>query len=154
MFDYDATGIEPSSQGQGKLLPKQWFSFEVIEHTTKDGSKTYPLEGYTKEKNYPKVDILAKVIDHKDYADERVFHSVTFMPKGTDGSGMAIHFLKTIGEPYEGKIKPNAKTWVGAKFDAYVIEDEYMGKKKNKFGEIALYGTKTKDAVSNSGLPF
>lgn len=156
MFDYDATGIEPSSQGQNKLLPKQWFSFEIIEHTTKDGTKSYPLEGYTKEKNYPKVDVLAQVIDNAEFQDQRVFHSVTFMPKDKDGAGMAIHWLKTINQPFEGKIAMDSQAWVGEKFDAYVIEDEYMGKKKNKFGEIAPYRTKAIVLANapNSDIPF
>ena len=146
MFDYDATGIEPTNQGQQKLLPKRWFSFEIIPFVTKDGSKEYPMEGFTKEKNYPKVDFLAEVIDDEEFNEERIFHSVTFMPKGKDGAGMAIHFLKTIGQPYEGAIKPDAQAWVGAKFMGYAITDEYKGKTKNKLGEIKLYEPK-KDGV-------
>lgn len=153
MFDYDATGVEASSQGQSKLLPKKWFNFQIIPFVTKDGSKEYPLEGYTKEKNYPKVDFLAEVIDDEEFNGERVFHSVTFMPKETDGkptpgAGMAIHFLKTIGQPYEGKIKPDAQAWVGSKFMGYAITDEYKGKIKNKLGEIKVYEPK------KDGVPF
>lgn len=153
MFDYDATGIEASSQGQGKLLPKKWFAFQIIPFVTKDGMKEYPFEGYTKEKNYPKVDFLAEVIDDEEFNGERIFHSVTFMPKETEGkptpgAGMAIHFLKTIGQPFEGKLQPDAQAWVGAKFLGYAIEDEYKGKKKNKIGEIKVYEPK------KDGIPF
>src|SRR5580692_11369909 len=132
MFDYDATGIEPSSQGQTKLLPKAWYTFEVIEYTTNDGSKSYPLEGYTKENKYPKVDLLVQVVDPGEFEGQRVFHTVTFMPKDKDGAGMAIHFLKTIGQPYEGKLKRDSGAGVGEQFMGYAIEDEYKGKKKNK----------------------
>jgi len=138
VFEYDATGIEPSSQGQNKMLPKRWFNFEILNFTSKDGVD-YPKEGYTKEKKYPKVDFLAEVVDDEEFNGERIFHSVTFMPKGKDGAGMAIHFLKTIGQPYEGQIKPDCFNWVGKRFTGYVIEDEYNGKKKNKLGEIKLY---------------
>lgn len=153
MFDYDATGIEASNQGQNKLLPKKWFAWEIVSYVTKDGSKEYPLEGYTTEKKYPKVDFLAEVIDDPEFNGSRVFHSVTFMPKETDGkqtpgAGMAIHFLKTIGQPYEGKISPNSEDWVGAKFLGYALEDEYKGKKKNKIGEIKVYEPK------KDGIPF
>jgi len=152
--EYDATGIQPSSQGQNKLLPKRWFSFEIIEYTTNDRSKTYPMDGVTKEHKYPKVDILVEVIGDSEFEGSRVFHSVTFMPKDKDGAGMAIHFLKTIGQPFEGKIKPNSQDWIGAKFDAYPVEEEYQGKKKNKLGEIAPYGTKVKPIVGSTEDPM
>lgn len=147
MFDYDATGIEPTTQGQAELLPKGWYAFEIIDFVTNDG-REYPMEGYTKEKKYPKVDFLAEVIDSSAHDEERIFHSVTFMPKEAKGSGMAIHFLKTIGEPYEGKIQPDCGNWVGKKFLGYVIADEYQGKKKNKISEIKLYEPKA------DGIPF
>lgn len=152
--EYDATGIEPSNQGQNKLLPKRWFQFQIIPFASKAGDE-YPREGYTKEKNYPKVDFLAEVINDTEYNGERVFHSVTFMPKDKPGAGMAIHFLKTIGQPYEGKIKPDAQAWVGAKFMGYAITDEYKGKVKNKLGEIKPI--EESPAIPNapgSDLPF
>lgn len=139
MIDFDATGIEATSQGQQKLLPKRWFAFQIIPFVTKDGTKEYPLEGTTKEKGYPKVDFLAEVIDDEEFKGERIFHSVTFMPKDKPGAGMAIHFLKTIKQPYEGKIQADCQAWIGAKFMGYAIEDEYKGKKKNKIGEIMTY---------------
>lgn len=138
MFEFDATGIDASSQGQNKLLPKKWFAFQIIAFTSKAGDE-YPKEGFTKEAKYPKVDFLAEVIDDEEYNGERIFHTVTFMPKEKDGSGMAIHFLKTIGQPYEGKLKPDAQAWVGSKFMGYAITDEYKGKTKNKIGEIKVY---------------
>lgn len=136
MNEYDATGIEPSSQGQSKLLPKEWFTFEVIEYTSKDGAHTYPEEGFTNENHYPKVNVLVQVVDEGEYQGERIFHTVTFMPKGVSGAGMAIHFLKTIGQPYEGKFTPDPLAWVGERFLGYAVVDEYKGKQKNKLGEI------------------
>lgn len=157
-FDFDATGIQPSSQGQNKLLPKRWFSFEIVSYTTKDGSKTYPLEGFTKENNYPKVDILAQVIDDVEFEGERIFHSVTFMPKDKPGAGMAIHFLKCINQPWEGKITADSENWVGERFQGYAIEDEYMGKKKNKLGEIKPYeqfvNPEIAAAAKTNDIPF
>jgi len=147
MFDYDATGIEPSAQGQNKVLPKRWFNFEIVPFISRIGDE-YPREGITKEKKYPKVDLLAEVIDDEEFNGERVFHSVTFMPKDKEGAGMAIHFLKTIGQPWEGKIAPDCSKWLGAKFTAYVLTDEYNGKIKNKLGEIKLYEPK------KDGLPY
>lgn len=136
MINYDATNVPPSAQGQGKILPKDWYTFEIIPYTTNDGSKTYPLEGYTKENNYPKVDMLLQVVDNDEYDDCRIFHTVTFMPEGKDGAGMATHFLKTINQPFTGKIDINPQAWVGERLIGYAVTDEYKGKIKNKLGEI------------------
>lgn len=138
-MEFDATGIEPSAGGQGKVLPKGWYNFEIVTYTTNDGTKTYPMEGFTKEAKYPKVDLLLQVIDNAQYQDCRVFHTVTFMPKEKDGSGMAIHFLKTIGQPFEGKLDIQSQDWIGGKLTGYAITDEYKGKVKNKLGEIKEY---------------
>lgn len=157
MKEYDATGIEPSTQGQSKLLPKQWFTFEVIEYTSKDGAHTYPEEGFTKDKNYPKVNVLAQVVDEGEYQGERIFHTVTFMPKGVDGAGMAIHWLKTINQPFEGKFTPVPTAWVGERFLGYPIVDEYMGKKKNKLGEIKAVEFNNQEiakAAKTDDVPF
>lgn len=151
MFEFDATGIQPSTQGQGKLLPKKWFKAVIVSYITNDGSKEYPMEGYTKEHKYPKVDLLTEVTDEGEYKGVRVFHTVTFMPKEKDGSGMAIHFLKTINQPWEGKIKPNSQEWIGEEFLGYAIEDEYNGKKKNKWGEIKPVPS---DKKETDDIPF
>ena len=150
-MEFDATGIEPSASGQSKVLPKGWYNFEIITYTTNDGSKTYPMEGLTKENKYPKVDLLLSVIDDPKYNDQRVFHTVTFLPKDKEGAGMAIHFLKTINQPFEGKLSFNSEDWVGQKLQGYALTNEYKGKVNNKLGEIKPYGTKEK---TNDDIPF
>jgi len=150
-FPFDGTGIDPDTRGVGKVLPKKWFKFEIVEFVSKAG-ETYPKDGFTKESNYPKVDILAEVRDDPEFEGERVFHSVTFMPKDKPGAGMAIHFLKTIGQPWEKKFQVSSENWVGQEFLGYVVTDEYKGKTKNKISEIKAVGevvTKVED-----GIPF
>jgi hypothetical protein len=82
------------------------------------------------------VNILCQVINNSEFDGERVFHTVTFLKAGTPGAGMSIHFLKTIGQPFEGKISPDSSQWVGAEFAGYVIQEEYKGRIKNKISEI------------------
>ena len=147
MIDHDATGIEPTTGGQTKLFPKGWYNFEIVSFQSQAGD-VYPMEGLTKEKKYPKVDFLAEVVDNQEFKGERVFHNVTFIPKGKDGAGMSIHFLKTIQQPYEGKLQVNTDDWVGQRFTGYVNTDEYNGKKKNKIIEVKVYEPK------NDGVPY
>jgi len=140
MFEYDATGVDADSKGTNKVLPKGWYDFSIEEFFSKAGD-VYPKEGRTKN-NDPMVNILCTVINNQEYDGERVFHTVAFLPAKkpdgtpTPGAGMSVHFLKTIGQPFEGKLKPDPMQWIGAEFSGYVIQDEYKGKIKNKISEI------------------
>ena len=64
---------------------------------------------------------------------------------------MAIHFLKTIGQPFEGAIKVDPAAWVGERFRGYVIQDEFNGKKSNKIKGIEPLGVPN---APGSDLPF
>lgn len=154
-FDFDATGIPEESQKsfEKKILPKQWFRFEIIPFFSKAGNK-YPLAGKTKDGKFDKVDMLVEVKDAGEFQGDRLFHSVTFKPAQTDGkptpgAGMSKHFLKTIGQPYEDNVKVDEGEWVGSEFLGYTVPDEYMGKKGNKIAQV-----RPVDEVKDDSLPF
>lgn len=135
MIDFDATGIQvDDKQFTKKLMPKGTYEFEIIQFLSKAG-KEYPSEGLTKNGD-PKVDLLVEVTTPGEFEGERLFHSVSFMPKDKPGAGMAVHFLKTIGQPWEGKLVIDPSQWVGQAFKGYVIEDEYQGRKSNKIKSV------------------
>jgi hypothetical protein len=148
-FDFDTTGIpvDEKKSFEKKLLPKGNYDFEIIEFASKAG-KNYPCEGVTKNGD-PKVDLLVEVTTEGEFKGERLFHSVTFMSKDKPGAGMAVHFLKTIGQPYEGKVPVDPSAWAGSKFRGYVIQDEYQGKKGNK-----IKGVEPITEVKDDSLPF
>lgn len=149
-FRFNATGIDPDAKGTNKILPKRWYDLEIVEFVSKAGD-TYPKDGKTQNGD-PMVSILCEVINDEEFKGERVFHTVTFFPAKkadgtpTPGAGMAVHFLKSIGQPWEGEYDVDSSQWVGAEFKAYVITDEYKGKTKNKIGEIKPMDTK-KDEI-------
>ena len=145
MFDFNATGIDADSKGTSKVLPKGWYDLKIVEFVSKAGD-TYPKDGRTKN-NDPMVNILCEVFNHPEFAGERVFHTVTFLKAGTPGAGMSVHFLKTIGQPFEGSFSVDSSKWVGSTFAGYIIQEEYKGKPKNKIGEI-------KPLKTAEGLPF
>lgn len=152
-FDFDATGIPDEGQKtfEKKILPKQWFLYEIIDFTAKDGRR-YPLATKTKDGKFNKVDALVEVKTPGEFLGERLFHSVTFKPaitdgKPTPGAGMSKHFLKTIGQPYEDNVKVNESDWVGSEFDGYTVPDEYNGRNGNKIAQVR---SPTKD----DSLPF
>lgn len=122
-FKFDGRGV---AMNQYKRLPEGWLPFKIVEaeqRTSKNGD----------------FQVLAKCkcTDHR-YADcSEVWHYVTFLPKEKPGAGIPLHFLKCIGQPHEGEIEVNADAWLGKKFLGNVIEDEYQGKRNNKFKEIS-----------------
>lgn len=149
-FDFDGRGIiVEDKQFVKKLMPKGNYDYEIVEFVSKAGD-SYPKEGKTKNGD-PKVDFLAQVITPGEFEGERVFHSVAFLPKDKNGAGMAIHFLKTIGQPWEGKFKVDPQAWIGERFRGYTVQDEYNGQKNNKIKGIEPIGVPT---IGDSGLPF
>jgi hypothetical protein len=143
-FSYDGTGIDPDAKGPNVLLPKRFHNFEILNFQAKDGTD-YPKDGKTKNGD-PMVNFLAEVVDDEEFNGERVFHTVTFLAKDSPGAGMSVHFLKTIGQPWEGKFEVDSSQWIGKRFMGYVINEEYKGKMKNKITEVKLYEPK-KDGV-------
>lgn len=67
------------------------------------------------------------VVDDGESKGRHLWNKVTFISEGRPGAGIAVHFLKTIGEPYEidKDFKVNARNWVGRRFTATVINDRY-----------------------------
>lgn len=146
-FDYDGTGIVVEDKQTYKLMPKGNYDYEIVEFVSKSGDE-YPKEGKTKNGD-PKVDFLAEVITPGEWQGARVFHSVAFLPKEKEGAGMAIHFLKTINQPWEGKFTVDPQAWIGERFRGYTVEDEYNGRKSNK-----IKGIEKITLPTENGLPF
>jgi len=144
VFEYDATNVKPDSGREA--LPRGIYNLEI----------TSAVAGYTKETNRPKVTVDFRVIDSLQFAGRKVrYHTVVFIPEGEKGAGMALHFLKTIGEPFEGKLKVNTDSWIGKKLKATVDIDE---KGYNKVTNVMPYDyTEALDAPKTgdgSDIPF
>lgn len=121
---YDGTGVDAS--GGYPIIEKEgWYPFRIVVAT----------EGTSKNGNY-QVTVDAVCLDPR-WKDYPVRHWVTFLPKEQKGAGMALHFLKTIGEPHEGVIDVDPMSWERKVFMGKVVINEYDGKKNNKFAEIS-----------------
>ena len=131
-FKYDANGVDAS--GGFPIIEKPgWYPFRIVAAT----------EGQSKNGDY-QVTVDAVCLDSR-WKDYSVRHWVTFLPKSQKGAGMALHFLKCIGEPYEGVLNVEPLEWERKTFMGKVEVGEYLGKKNNKFAEISPI----KDEVSD-----
>jgi hypothetical protein len=149
--DYDATNVKPT--GGFDPVPMGEYTLaisNVTEKSTRNGDPGYSIE--------------LEVTEPAQWAGRKVWHFVTLLPFDVDGTGtpakgagMAIHFLKSIGEPYQGKIKVNPNNWFDRTLKAKIgIAADSMGRDKNII--VSLFadpnavipgGVKTDDA-----LPF
>lgn len=89
-------------------------------------------EGLSKDGLYQQVIVDFKVAEGQRKNFPVNYHYVTFKKAGDKGAGMAIKFLKTIGQPWEGDFTVDASKWVGAKLVGYLSAEEYNGKKNMK----------------------
>lgn len=117
---YDATGIDPDVKSF-ELMPDGKYTLKITkaERTkSKNGNLMAKLE--------------CEIINNPDFNGRKVFHNVTFVDPGSKGAGMAINFLKTISQPWEGKIQIDIPAWEGAQFIATLGKTAYTSTKTGK----------------------
>lgn len=135
MFTHDAAA--PTEGGGARLLPPGKYELlitKVEEKKSKNGD--------------PMVNVTCEVQNNTEYNGAKVFHNVTFLPKDKPGAGMSTHFLKSIGQPWEGAVSVDPDAWVGTDFTAKISTREYEKKDKTK-GK-----TNNIDEIESSDIPF
>ena len=86
-------------------------------------------DGYSKAGD-PKLNMKLGVMEH---ADRWVFHTLTFIPKGQPGHGIAVHSLKCFGFSIDkSRVNFDSEDMVGKEAMADLIIEEYNGKRSNK----------------------
>ena len=115
-FPYSSEGIE-ANQGYEALLPGEYvLKIEnAEERITKNGD--------------PMVVVDYVVAGGPQTGRKIRFHNVVFLGKdetgkAKKGSGMAIHYLKTIGEPFEGEFIVDPPVWLGKKLLAVLGQEK------------------------------
>lgn len=148
VFDFDATNVEVKSAGRFEPMPDGQYDFEITDATEKLSAK-----------GFPQVVVTLTVIDSIKYAGRTLKnHYVTFMPDGK-GAGIAINFVKCIGEPWQGKIKIDARRWIGKRIRGKVVTEEYTSKegdrrKKNAVQYVYKYEGISVPAEKKDEVPF
>lgn len=135
-FRYDATGIEP--MGGFAPIPKARYLLRLESATPKRSKNGDPM-----------VVVDFKVHEGR-YAGRRLrFHNVTFLPAESKGAGMALHFLKTIGEPFEGPIDIAPERWIGKLLVGHVDQEpDFNGVIRNVVKDVEIYDENAE------GVPF
>jgi hypothetical protein len=123
MPTFNYTGVKPSS-GNFELIPEGWYPWRIIEAE----------EGESSNHEY-QVKVFIECADGKN--ETNITHYLTFKAPEAKGAGMALHFLKCIGAPFEGEFDVEPTKWIGKKFMGKNKHDEYNGQKRNKLSAIS-----------------
>lgn len=124
-FKYNGTGVEPTDFSP---VPPGNYTMVITNYTEK-----------TNKHGLPSYRIESK-IDGGQYDGKKVWYNVNLLPNGNAGAGIAIHFLKTIGEPWHGEIDVDADNWIGRRFDARVaiVKNINSGKDQNEIDGVSV----------------
>jgi len=80
----------------------------------------------------PKATLTFLIVNDCLYKGKTIpFHTVTLLPPESQGAGFAKHFLRVIGQPYQGKVSVDTDAWKDKEFIARVEVEDY----KNKNGD-------------------
>ncbi len=138
-FNYNATGID-TNQKSFDPLPDGKYTLRI----------TKAEEAQSKNKNFM-AKLECEVINNQEFNGRKVFHNVTFMSDPqAKGAGMSVHFLKTIGQPWEGEIEIDVPAWEGATFVAKLAKASYT----NKAGMLVHKNEIKAVEPVEEGIPF
>lgn len=136
-FLYDATGI---SAGGVMVAPEGVYTLKIVDAT--DEKEGFPR---VSKKGFPMVYAKCEIANDGEWLGTPISHWVTFMPKGEKGAGMAVNFLKTIGEPYENQLEVKPQNWIGKQFRAKIsVEKDLRGRPQNRIAFL-MDDVKTSD---------
>jgi hypothetical protein len=118
---YNSQGVTPSTGGGGRIPPGRYLleitSFE--EKQSNNGDYQVVVDCIV---------IEPKVMNEVPVFNATIkWHRVTFLPRSKPGAGIAIHWLKSIGEPWmeSDQLDIEPLRWVGRKFWANVTLESY-----------------------------
>lgn len=123
-FMHDSRGIKEDSFP--KLPEKKWFEFKIVE-----------AEEMKSKNGLNMIKMVVKLINDPEWDGTKLTHYLTFILKGDPGEGMSVHFRKSIGVPYGGNDLVNAEEWIGKRFKATTVLEEYKGISSSKLKLIA-----------------
>lgn len=111
-IELDAEGAE--AEGQGNFTPFPAGEYLLVAKEAKTGP--------TKDQRRRKTELKCEVVDGQ-YAGRLIWTTLTWIPKGEPGHGIALSALKAMGLPYDGSLRFSAQDLVNRPFKAQVIID-------------------------------
>jgi len=148
-FSFNAKGIK---MDEAAVAPEGVYTLQIKKASDfdKEGNPRITKNGD------PYVSVKCEIDDTGEWLGTTVFHNVTFLPKEKKGAGMALQFLKAIGEPYEGVFDVEPDNWIGKRFRAKLkVTKDLNGRPKNEIAYLIVdqINSETRP-VSDEEVPF
>lgn len=139
-FGYNSTGVKPSQFSDP--VPDGEYILQILKTEEQESRSGNPM-----------VKVTCSVDSPANFAGAVMFHYVTFIGKGLPGAGIALHFLKSIGEPHEesDSLEVDPKKWEMKKFKAKVIQEPYSTPDGKKGVSNKIKGV---DVISKDDIQF
>jgi len=144
-FPYDGTGVEVKEFTGFDPVPENMYDLEITdfkEQLTRNGDQM--------------VNITTEIVESLEYNGRKIWHNIVFLPKEHKAAGIAIHFLKCIGEPCEGKFIVDPDNWITKRFRAKVGIEQYTDKNgaNKKKNAVIFVEPPTVQAPTVKDVPF
>lgn len=119
------TGFAPVPEGIYQLVIR-----EVADTKNGEPWKTKNGDDYVR--------VTCEIDDQGNYFGRKIWYGLTFMDDiSRPGAGMSVHFLKAIGEPWDGPVDIDTDRWIGRVFKAKLkIVKDQNGEPKNEVGYV------------------
>lgn len=146
-FPYNSTGVKVNHTIT--LLPEDDYILRIV--------KAEP--GVT-AKGDNKVVVDFEIAEGDFKLETIAFHNVTFFKdKESKAAGMAVHFLKCIGEPWENDFEVDEKNWLGKRIKAHVVmematQGKHAGKRFPRIKWVDVAGDEPPAQVAVDEVPF
>lgn len=146
MFRYEEKGVEPGNPSN--VAPEGVYNLVITSASDKkDGLPRITKNG----DDY--ANVALEIDDANEWLGVKVFHNVTFMKNGADGkprkgAGIALAFLKAIGEPYQIPFDVIPENWVGKRLRAkLIVSKDIKGRPRNEIAYLVDESQQIKDEV-------
>lgn len=137
MFKYNSADINMSNV-TSTPAPEGIYTLKIADTTEK-----------VTKNNDPMISVRCEIDDTGEWLGTTVWHNVTFLAdKSRRGAGMSIHFLKQIGEPWEGEFDVIPENWKGKFFRAKLkVTKDLKGNPRNEIAYVL-------DSGNTDDVPF
>lgn len=141
----------PFSYNAGNMTPSGFVEIPDGEYILKIVS----AQPGTTQNGDDKVTVDYEIAAGSFKGEQISYHNITFFKDtNSKGAGIALNFLKCIGEPYEGQFEVDEKNWLGRRVKAMVTQEvQQFGKSAGKKFPRIKWVNQT-DQVKEEEIPF
>lgn len=118
-YPVDVNEYERAGSNERYIIPDDTYRLEVLEVTEQESKKGLPQLNFKLG--------LAEYMNNPEWPYNKwTYHTITLIPAGQKGHGIALHLLKILGSApdEQGVINIVPEAFIGRQFNAYVFSEK------------------------------